>query len=72
MEKIKILAKGRRHFFLIEKHDLLAMFTVKHRLPYKSELKGDNKGWLHKCFQTTGTIYSNKKGSQDSQLSNMR
>ena len=44
MEKIKILAKGRRHFFLIEKHDLLAMFTVKHSLPYKSELKGDNKG----------------------------
>jgi hypothetical protein len=44
------------------------MFTVKHRLPYKSDVKGDNKGWLHTYFQTPDTIYLNKKGSQDSQL----
>jgi hypothetical protein len=28
----------------IEKHDFWAMFTVKHGLPYKSYVKGDNKG----------------------------
>jgi hypothetical protein len=26
MEKLKILAKGKRHFFLIEKHDLTAVY----------------------------------------------
>ena len=70
---ITIIYNRCKPFFLIEEHDLWAMFTVKHRLPYKSDLKGDNKGWLHKCFQKTGTIYLNKKkGSQDSQLNKMR
>jgi hypothetical protein len=32
----------------IEKHDVWAMLTVKHGLPYKSYVKGDNKGWLQK------------------------
>jgi len=49
----------RRHFFSIEKHDFWAMPTIKHRLPYKSGVKGDNTGWLHTCFQTTSTIYLN-------------
>jgi hypothetical protein len=40
------------------------MFTVKHRLSYKSDVKGDNKGWLHTYFQTPDTIYLNKKGQQ--------
>ena len=48
------------------------MFTVKHRLQYKSGVKGDNKGWLHTYLETPGTIYFNKKGSQDSQLNTMR
>jgi len=64
MEKIKILTMGR--------HDFWAMFTVKHRLPCKSDVKGDNKGWLHKCFQTTSAIYLNKKGSHGLQLSKIR
>ena len=57
---------------LIEKYDFWGMFTVIHILPYNSDTKGDNKGWLHKCFQTTSTIYLNKKGSHDSQLNKMR
>jgi hypothetical protein len=48
------------------------MFTVKHRLPYKSDVKGDHKGWLHTYFQTPDTIYLNKKGCQVSQLNKMR
>jgi hypothetical protein len=72
MKKINILTKWDVIFFYIEKHDLWAMFTVKHRLSYKSDVKGDNKGWLHKYFQTPDTIYLNKKGSQDSQLNKMR
>ena len=34
----------------IEKHDFWAMFTVKHGLPYQSNVKGDNKGWLQKMI----------------------
>ena len=60
-----------RRNFLIEKHDYLAMFTIKHRPPYKSDVKGYNAAWLHTCFQTTGTIYLNYKGSHDSQLNKM-
>ena len=48
------------------------MFTVKNRLPYKSDVNGDTKGWLHKCFQTTSTIYLNKNVSHDSQFNKMR
>ena len=59
--------------FFKSKNIVLAVFTVKHRLPYRSDLKGDNKGWLYKYFQKTGTIYLNKKkGSQDSHLNKMR
>jgi hypothetical protein len=38
------------------------MYAVKNKLPYKSDVKGNTKDWLHKCFQTTSTIYLNKKG----------
>jgi hypothetical protein len=48
------------------------MFTVKNRLPHKSDVKGDTKSWLHKCFQTSSTIYLNKKGSHDSQFNKIR
>jgi hypothetical protein len=30
----------------IEKDEYWAMFTVKHWLPYKSYVKGDNKGYV--------------------------
>jgi hypothetical protein len=46
----------------IEKDEYWAMFTVKHWLPYKSYVKGDNKGWLqNKMSQMTSTIYLSKK-----------
>jgi hypothetical protein len=72
IEKINILTMGRRHFFKSKTMIFLAMFTVKNRLPYKSDVKGDNKSWLHKCFQTSSTIYLNKKGSHDSQFNKIR
>ena len=37
----KYFNNGETSLFYIENHDFLAMFTVKNRLPYKSDVKGD-------------------------------